>query len=140
MRRTSMSRPWLSRGVAVAAVAVICTGLLGAPAGAAAAPPGQGVPPAVPTAEPDIGSTAVLPAAQWEKVLAVEAIEVGEATDDWLRLSDKNFVFKVYEKISIDSYPRTKAEASRIYGLTVADASTFIRTGIHEFVQRDHDE
>lgn len=140
MRRTSMSRPWLSRGITVAAVAAVFAGLVGAPAGAAETPPGQGVPPAVPTAEPDIGSTTVPPASQRDKVLAVEAIEVGEATDDWLRLSDKNFVFKVYEKISIDAFPRTKAEASRIYGLAVADASAFIRTGIHEFVQRDHDE
>ncbi|MFI6302606.1 AbfB domain-containing protein [Amycolatopsis thailandensis] len=126
--------------MAVAAVAAMFAGLPGAPAGAAETPPGQGVPPAVPTAEPDIGATTVPPASQRDKVLAVEAIEVGEATDDWLRLSDKNFVFKIYEKISVDNYPRTKAEASRIYGLAVADASAFIRTGVHEFVQRDHDE
>ncbi|OXM46589.1 hypothetical protein CFP71_36815 [Amycolatopsis thailandensis] len=140
MRRTSISRPWFRHGMAVAAVAAMFAGLPAAPAGAAEAPPGQGVPPAVPTAEPDIGATTVPPASQRDKVLAVEAIEVGEATDDWLRLSDKNFVFKIYEKISVDDYPRTKAEASRIYGLAVADASAFIRTGVHEFVQRDHDE
>ncbi len=140
MRRTTMSRPWVRRGIAVAAIAAAITGLLGAPAGAAEPPPGTGVPPAVPTAEPDVASTTVPVASQREKVLAVEAINVGEATDDWLRLSDKNFVFRVFEKISPNDYPRTRAEASRVYGLTLPDASTFIRTGIHEFVQRDNDE
>ncbi|AUI60610.1 hypothetical protein BKN51_22080 [Amycolatopsis sp. BJA-103] len=135
-----MSTSRLCRGLAVATVAAAFSGLLGIPAHAAEPPPGQAVPPAIPTAEPDVGSTTILPATQREKYDAVNAIHVGEPTDDWLRLSDKNFVFRIYDKISIDKFPRTKAEASRVYGLAVPDASVFIRTGVHEFVQRDQDE
>ncbi len=140
MRRTTMSTSRLCRGLAVATIAAAFSGLLGIPAHAAEPPPGQAVPPAIPTAEPDVGSTTIPAATQREKYDAVNAIHVGEPTDDWLRLSDKNFVFRIYDKISIDKFPRTKAEASRVYGLTVPDASVFIRTGVHEFVQRDQDE
>ena len=37
---------------------------------------------------------------------------MGEATDEWLILSDQNFVFKVYDQINPDKYPLTKADAS----------------------------
>lgn len=141
MRRPTMHKPRLTRGIVAAAVVATFAGLF-APAAAYAAetPPGQGTPLAVPNVEPDPEATKVAVASQFEKEHAVDQLDVGPATDDWLRLSDKNFVFRIYDKVSGDDLPRTKTEAARIYGLTVADASTFIRTGVHEFVQRDKDE
>jgi hypothetical protein len=99
--------------------------------------------PAIPREAPDALATAVPESSEVEKVRAVRAIEVGEASDDWLVLSDKNFVFRVYDQISPDKYPLTKAEAYRVYRIVVntpdaPDATAFIRTGIHDFVDRDH--
>ncbi|MGW4213728.1 AbfB domain-containing protein [Lentzea sp. NPDC004789] len=98
---------------------------------------------AVPQENPDPKATAVPESSEVEKVRAVRAIEVGEASDEWLVLSDKNFVFKVYDKINPDKYPLTRAEAYRVYRIVVdapdaPDATAFIRTGIHDFVDRDH--
>jgi hypothetical protein len=130
----------------------LIVGLL-APMTAQAAPPG-GLPPqsseaavssapAVPQESPDPKATILAESSEVEKVRAVRAIEVGEATDEWLMLSDKNFVFKVYDEVSPEKYPLTKAEAYRVYRIMVdtadaPDATAFIRTGIHDFVDRDH--
>jgi hypothetical protein len=103
---------------------------------------------AVPEIPPEVADPAAITlpeSTEVEKVRAVRAIEVGEATDEWLMLSDKNFVFKVYDKVSPDKYPLTKAEAYRVYRIMVdtadaPDATAFIRTGIHDFVDRDHIE
>ncbi|SFB48415.1 LGFP repeat-containing protein [Amycolatopsis marina] len=101
--------------------------------------------PVVPQEVPDPATTSVPESTEVEKVRAVRAIEVGEATDEWLMLSDKNFVFKVYDRINPDKYPLTRAEAYRVYRIAVdapdaPDATAFIRTGVHEFVDRDHIE
>ncbi|SMD23506.1 AbfB domain-containing protein [Kibdelosporangium aridum] len=127
-------------GYGVASVAMV-TSLL-APAAAYAAP---ATPPAIPQVAADAAATAVPESTEVEKVRAVRAIEVGEATDEWLMLSDKNFVFRVYDKINPGKYPLTRAEAYRVYRIVVGtpdapDATAFIRTGIHDFVDRDHIE
>lgn len=128
-------------GCGVASVAMV-TSLL-APATAYAAP--VGVAPPIPHVAADSAAVDVPESTEVEKVRAVRAIEVGEATDEWLVLSDKNFVFRVYDRISADKYPLTKAEAYRVYKIVVdtpdaPDATAFIRTGIHDFVDRDHIE
>ncbi|WP_173142628.1 AbfB domain-containing protein [Kibdelosporangium persicum] len=137
--------------------AAIVTGLI-APVAAHAAPP-QEVPPvaasrnseatamapAIPREAPDPAATAVPVSTEVEKIRAVRAIEVGEATEEWLMLSDKNFVFRVYDRINPDKYPLTKAEAYRVFRIVVdkpdaPDATAFIRAGVHDFVDRDHIE
>ncbi|SMD14955.1 AbfB domain-containing protein [Kibdelosporangium aridum] len=151
MRRTTVHSRRLARGLVTAA---LVTGLM-APVAAHAAP--SDIPPAaasrnseatanapaIPPDAADPAATAVPESTEVEKVRAVRAIEVGEATDEWLMLSDKNFVFRVYDKISPDKYPLTKAEAYRVYKIVVdtpdaPDATAFIRAGIHDFVDRDH--
>ncbi|MBB5851579.1 AbfB domain-containing protein [Amycolatopsis umgeniensis] len=87
----------------------------------------------------DVVTTEVPPAGVLEKARAVTAIGE-EITGEWTSLDDKAFVFRVYDRADPARYPLTKAEAYRVYKLEVADASAFIRTGIHEFVDRDHDE
>ncbi|MCE7010155.1 AbfB domain-containing protein [Kibdelosporangium philippinense] len=146
MRRTTVPGRRLARGLA--AVAVV-TGLM-APVAAHAAPsdiPAAAGNPAsalaIPQVAADPAATAVPESTEVEKVRAVRAIEVGEATDEWLMLSDKNFVFRVFDKINADKYPLTKAEAYRVYKIVVEkadapDATAFIRTSIHDFVDRDH--
>ncbi|CAM4157854.1 AbfB domain-containing protein [Kibdelosporangium persicum] len=101
--------------------------------------------PAIPQEVVDPAATDLPESTEVEKVLAVRAIGVGEATDEWLMLSDKNFVFRVYDRISPDKYPLTKAEAYRVYRVVVdtpdaPDATAFIRTSIHDFVDRDQIE
>ncbi|MCE7008676.1 AbfB domain-containing protein [Kibdelosporangium philippinense] len=151
MRRTTVPSRRLARGLA--AVAVV-TGLM-APVVAHAAP--TDIPPAaasrnseatanapaIPQIAADPAATEVPESSEVEKVRAVRAIEVGEATDEWLMLSDKNFVFRVFDKINAGKYPLTKAEAYRVYKIVVEkpdapDATAFIRTSIHDFVDRDH--
>jgi hypothetical protein len=94
-------------------------------------------PHAIPNVQAEPQAVALPEAKPSEKV---NAVNESEATDDWLRLSDRNFVFKVYETISATKFPLTKAEASRVYGLTATDATVFIRTGIFDFAQRDRVE
>ncbi|MBP2328141.1 hypothetical protein JOF56_008526 [Kibdelosporangium banguiense] len=116
------------------AMAVAVFGLLTPIAAHAATPP------AIPNVQAEPRAVALPEATPREKVNAVNEIEVGEATDDWVRLSDRNFVFKVYETVSATKFPLTKAEAARVYGLTATDATAFIRTGIFEFAARDRAE
>ncbi|MCE7008136.1 AbfB domain-containing protein [Kibdelosporangium philippinense] len=151
MRSATVHSRRFARGLVAAAVV---TGLM-APVAAHAAP--SDIPPAaasrnseatanapaIPQIAADPTATAVPESTEVEKVRAVRAIEVGEATDEWLMLSDKNFVFRVYDKINADKYPYTKAEAYRVYKIVVEkpdapDATAFIRTNIHDFVDRDH--
>lgn len=123
--------------MAAGAVAMTAVVVLLAPSAHAAAPGDAGAVAAAATAVPE--------SSEVEKVRAVRAIEVGEATEDWLVLTDKNFVFRVYDRIDPVKYPLTKAEAYRVYRIVVntpdaPDATAFIRTGIHGFVDRDHIE
>lgn len=153
MRRTTSGRALTARTVVIAA---LVTGSM-VPAAAHAAPPRQispaaahasdspGTAPAIPREVSDPAATAIPESTEVEKVRAVRAIEVGEASDEWLMLSDKNFVFRVYDRINPAKYPLTKAEAYRVYRLVVdradaPDATAFIRSGIHDFVDRDHIE
>jgi hypothetical protein len=156
MRRTTVHSRRLSRSaVAVAVVAGLLAPVTVAQAAPAkpvppqttaqAEPSASGTVPAIPNATPDPAATAVAESSEVDKVRAVRAIEVGEATDDWLMLTDKNFVFKVYDSVNPDKFPLTKAEAYRVYRIVVAtadapDATAFIRTGIHDFADRDRIE
>ncbi|SDY30121.1 Short repeat-containing protein of unknown function [Amycolatopsis xylanica] len=144
MRRTVITRGWSVRVGAAVVTAAALAGLVTPSAGYAAvtAPP---PPPSVPQESTDAAATALAEASDVEKVKAVRAIEVGEATDEWLMLTDKNFVFKVYDKISADKFPQTKAEAYRVYRIVVdrpdaPDATAFIRTGVFDFADRDRIE
>ncbi|WP_424188257.1 AbfB domain-containing protein [Actinokineospora sp. G85] len=141
------------RQMVSAAVAIAATLSLMAPSGAQAAPgrpplaPGQDATvtaPAVPTEVVNAAATTLPESTEVEKVRAVRAL-FGEATDDWLVLSDKNFVFRVHDRADAVKYPLTKAEAYRVYRTVVddpaaPDATAFIRTGIHAFVDRDQIE
>ncbi|MFD8494623.1 AbfB domain-containing protein [Amycolatopsis sp. NPDC059657] len=162
MRRTLIHRKGFARGVAVTTAAVALAGVLGpvtayaVPATATAAPAPtpappaagslaakpQSLAPAVPQETTDAKATALSESSDVEKVRAVREIEVGEATDEWLMLTDKNFVFKVYDTINADKFPLTKAEAYRVYRIVVnqadaPDATAFIRTGVFDFAGRD---
>ncbi|WP_415830122.1 hypothetical protein, partial [Kibdelosporangium persicum] len=88
MRRPRVRSRRLVYGVT--SVAMI-TGLL-VPQAAHAEPVAPAVP-AIPVIADDPAATAMPESTEVEKVRAVRAIEVGEATDEWLMLSDKNFVF-----------------------------------------------
>ncbi|MBP2328140.1 hypothetical protein JOF56_008525 [Kibdelosporangium banguiense] len=98
------------------------------------------------SAQADPVAAADMPAAtELEKVKAVNEIEVGEATPEWRNANDMDFVFKVYDRVNAENFPFTREESYRVYRIMVdtpaaPDATSFIRTGIFDFAQRDRVE
>ncbi len=156
MRRSSIRRP--ARTIVILTAATALSSLLTpVSAYAAPAPPSPTVeapvplanvaaePPPVPQESPNAAAAELPATTEPEKVRAVFEIEVGEATEEWRKATDMNFVFKVYDKISPDNFPFTKAEAYRVYKVMLdnnaaPDATSFIRTTVFDFAGRDRVE
>jgi hypothetical protein len=134
-----------SRHIARGVVAVFVAMSVGIPVTAFAAGPATVTIESSESVRPDaadVRATVLPESSTGEKLKAIAVIEIGTAANTWLTLSDKDFVFKVYDKIDPNRFPLTRTEAYRIFQVMTAnadapDATAFIRTGIFDFADRD---